>query len=526
MAKHPFIYINNSGLTVYAWQKNRLYEQLKISDIDEAFIAIRDFFETQHVGPVRVFIDILEETYSLESIPHLKRSDRKLMMKRKLKQLFPRVQFSHYQHKAKGTNERRDDLVLFSAINDDDVIKGWLHMLYLAQVKVEGLYSVPILLEEIAGKLKGSTDKLIISLVAGKQGVLLRQSFFRNDILALSRFKQINVDDWQQLGEEIKEDVNRSQRFVSRHFGLSSESGLSSYFFSAGTADSELFNQINFAGINLTPKLIACKRYAEMQGDDIADECGLSLYLAGINARRFSLKPHYSDNSTRFYFLHFQLRRWLNMGSAAVLLLGLGLAMSDISGAIKLHDQYENLRHYRIETLGQIAKTKETPLFHGLSSFQLITHFEVRSNLQKHLLSPRQILSSISLALESHPQIFMRKLEWGGENTNKDGQNESIDLMMDPTMMEQEMDFAQAEIQTVPLKIEGRVDGFQGDYRDALNKIEQFRLTLEKNERLKNVVALSLPVENVSGKELSGSMSKTREEAKFVLEMEWSRHDG
>ncbi len=528
MASKRFIYINNSGLVIYAWHGRELHEELRLKSADNAQQLIEDYLMQHGNPPIRVFIDILEEMYSLESMPHLNPRDRKAMVQRKLKQLFPRLQFTYSEYKGRDDGPRRDDLMFFSAISDDEVIQRWLQVLFKAKVNVSGLFSLPVLLEGFAEKLQGDADKLIISLVATHKGVLLRQSFFHKNVLALSRFKQINVDSWQQLAEEIKEDVNRSQRFVSRHFSLAPGSRLPSYFFTAGTADGELFKKIDFTSINLQPASIACKEFAASQGDHVSDECGLAVYVAGLNARKAQLKSHYKDTSSAFYYQHYLISHALNISSACIFLIGLSFAAYSFMDAGRMYEQMDGLRVQRSHTLQELAKTQSIPMFKGFDPFQLSEQLDVKKTIKQHRLFPQRILETVSQALQKNPQVALLKLEWGGKDDSQDdgmGQVQAMDPnMMDESGMMPDSVDAGGEKATIALLIEGKIEDFAGNYRLALASIERFRQDLENSQRIASVQASSLPVDLSSGNELSGAINNSEKKDKFTLQLKWVRH--
>ncbi len=523
MAGKAIIYISNQALIIYRWYGKKLAEDLRLENTDQATLKLTEYFQSHANKPIKVVFDILEEMYSLESLPHLNSRDRKAMITRKQRQMFAGLNFIYTDYKGRSDTERRDDLVLFSAITEEKSVNRWLQSLFEAKVRVSGLYSLPVLMEFFAQQLQGKQYKLLISISRTKQGILLRQSFFNNNILALSRFKQINEADQQALAAEIKEDVNRSERFIARHFNITNTDNLAVYFFASGKMGKVLFEQIDFSDIRIRPTLLLTNDFAQAQGYEIDSHESLPAYISGLAAKKRGLPSHYHEPKSHFYYFHYVVKVVLNSCSALIVLVTLAYSFTQIMSTSSLYDQEDDLRKQRNTILKKLTMTQTPPLFKSFNPFELAEQIKLYQQLKNASLSPDKLLNAISLALENSPKIILTKLEWGKQS--EQGIQQQTDGFMDPSAMDNEV-VAEPVIETVPISLQAKVSGFDGSYRHILVMIEQFKMRLLDNQKILNVQTVKLPIDISADNETSGAIKSQDKKTDFILEIQWQRNNG
>lgn len=522
MSNKAFIYLRNDSLVIYQWNQNTLQQVLSLSDAENSLEELTDYFNTQNNQPIKIFIDILEESYALQSIPHLGFRDRQAMIERKKNQIFPKLKYTYCEYKGRSDDsERRDDLIFFSAITEEQIIQRWFQLLFEIKVKISGIFSAPILLESLVQQLEGKPNKLIISIILDKQGISIRQNFFQNNSLALSRFKQFRNLNQVNIAEEIREDVNRTQHFISRQFRLSTQNNLSVFFFSSGDEieAKKLFEEINFSSMSLTPHFMLTHDFAQSQNVVIEKNCGLSAYNAAISAKKRRLKPHYHDDSSYFYYRHFLFKNRLNIASVLVFIASLIYLSNGFLHYSDLLKQVTNLQNRKVTILQSLSQIPQVQLFNDFTSHELFNQLQVWKKINKQALFPQQIMNAISWSLEAFPTIQLTKLEWdGGSGNNND--NLSDGSAFDPSAVTDEKTNS-----TVKMTLEAKIEPFNGDYRHALKLIKQFSHHLTEHTHISQVVSSSLPVNISRNKNLSGAIQKKNDKIRntFILQIEWLR---
>ena len=527
MADPVILYLSNNGLSIYRWQKKKLCQDMQFKTVEQASESLADYFK-RYGKPARLVLDVLEETYSLESIPQLNRRDQVSLIRRKQQQLFPGLNYVYKAVKGRRASDRKDDLVLFAAITDESVLKPWLVLLASHKIIVSGVYSLPVLQEACVSQFQDKADKLLISVAKQGKGVYLRQSFFKDGVLALSRFKFINSTDSQEVAEEVKEDVERSLRFMARHFFVTTDKNLSAYFFATDALNRDFFDQVRFEDIRLSPVFIDTQAFAAIQGyAALPSDCSFSVFVAGLHARKPFLKTHYQDPQSQYFYRHYLIRKGLNIGSALMLTGALAYAGFGFFNGQEKIAQRIDLQRQRAQILYDLTQIPDVPSYRGLTPLQLQANLKTYQKTKQQALSGDDILLAISEALTAFPTVQLTRLSWGkaaDEDTVKDNAN---DMMMPDMGADMGMDVAIDEggLQTPPIEITvaGRIEPFNGDFRQALNQIERFRLRLAAIPSIRHVKAIQLPVTLDNDKELAGSVQNGKKEALFILTMEWPR---
>ncbi len=83
-------------------------------------------FLKQHRDPAYMLVDVIEEDFRLETVPHLTGSARKALLARKFEQFYRGTPFRQATLLLRQTDGRRDDEMMFSALTNPQRISPWL----------------------------------------------------------------------------------------------------------------------------------------------------------------------------------------------------------------------------------------------------------------------------------------------------------------------------------------------------------------------------------------------------------------
>lgn len=504
---HHVIHIGNSGLTLYRQGKHTLREVLSLAAVT-ARSPLHDYVAAHGVMPVIVVLDIQEESHALESIPHLSGRDRETLLERKKNQLFPRARFSHAAVRGRDKTGRRDDQVFFSAVTDEQVIQPWLALLFDLQLPVIAIQSLPVLNEKLAKDLSGGEHKFLITLTEDHRGVLLRQSYFKENILALSRFRQLKAGDLPELAATVKEEVDRSRRFVSRQFSLTQNVRIAAHFFYTNPATHRFFKTVDFSLVNLDVHGYLALDYAAGKGMATPGDTGAGPLLA-VQLAKIGPVAYYRDPQSQYYYRHYRFKNALNLAGILILLAavihnGLGLAEN-----ARINDNIAQLRNEQQRVAGQLSRSAEAPLINHFNPFEIRTQLDVHRRIQEQIIIPAALLAPISEVLQSYPGIALTSLVWGGKD------DESLAQPPAATVP------AETARRWVSLRIGIGITPFDGDYRKALALIERVARQFSLTEGIKNVATVKLPIAINAGNELSGTSNQHVLDSEFILEMHW-----
>lgn len=135
------------------------------------------------ITEARLLIDLPTEEFHREFAPHLSGRRHRALLQRKLDILFRGLTFRLAERQSRLTDHRRDDCLLFSALQNPDPLQPWLDVMQTARIPLRGVYS----LARLGSHLLGKTAAQHVLLVSWQSASGLRQSYFHNRQLAFSR---------------------------------------------------------------------------------------------------------------------------------------------------------------------------------------------------------------------------------------------------------------------------------------------------------------------------------------------------
>jgi hypothetical protein len=92
-----------------------------------------------HNVPVHVMVDVVEEDYRFELLPHSSGRDRSELLDRRLRQLYRNTPYSAAVLQGRDPGKRRDDQYLFLALINPDLVENWLGQVRCHDLPVAGV---------------------------------------------------------------------------------------------------------------------------------------------------------------------------------------------------------------------------------------------------------------------------------------------------------------------------------------------------------------------------------------------------
>ena len=177
------LFLSAHKAAIYQWTKGDLSSSY-LFDVDgEGRKNFERYLQQTPNSPLYIIVDVFEEEYRRETIPHVIGSDRAAVIDRKQKRLFRDTPYYHSEIQGREEEGRRDDRILLTAITNPDIVRLWVQLLDQYKVPLAGIYSLPLFTESILKIIpEPSNNTLIVSLqtVSG-----LRQTFSHSGISPL-----------------------------------------------------------------------------------------------------------------------------------------------------------------------------------------------------------------------------------------------------------------------------------------------------------------------------------------------------
>jgi hypothetical protein len=188
--------------------------------------------------PIYVLVDVVEEEYRQDVIPHVFGADRKSVLERKFSRLFRGTTYCHAILQGRETEGRKDDKVLLTAITKTDIVAPWIALMEQQKVPVAGIYSLPVLSQALLKKIGAKGANVLLISVQSASG--LRQTFFRDRQIKISRLAQMPRIGSVPYASHLMGELEKLRRYLNSLALTSRDAPLDIYILSHGQWLTEL----------------------------------------------------------------------------------------------------------------------------------------------------------------------------------------------------------------------------------------------------------------------------------------------
>jgi len=504
MAGKRIFLLSSGRLTVHHWSRNRFTARYVFRADEEGLTAFSEYLQVAPADPVYLLVDVVEEEFREETVPHVYGADRRALLRNKKTRLFRDPTYSHALFQGREPGGRRDDRVLFTALIRPDLLAPWLAQMTRLKVPLSGIYSLPVLSELLVKKLRIASGLVLLVTLHGSGG--LRQSFFQDGHLKVSRLATVPEMHAARYPAFILGEVEKIRRYLGSLRLIPRDVPLDVHLLNQGGMLEDLKRQ---ASDSVTT------RYHFVEIAEVARQIGLKkleatpyaeLVFAHLLAKT-SPPNHYAPERERRYFSLQRARGAMAAASALLFLGALGWGGYQFIDSIDTRQEtllVERQIGFYNERL-RIAREELPPapaLAHDIKAA-----VETAERLREYKASPLKLLRVVSGALSSVPEVQVESLKWrvspdpnapvegrGGDRSRA----ELVAQVLAP-------DPAQSGAQYHIAHLRGRLEPFGGDYRQALAAVERFADAIAAGEAVESVRPLVLPLNTSSAERLRGT---------------------
>lgn len=466
--------------------------------------------------PIYILIDIVEEEYRQDVIPHVFGADRKSVLERKFARLFRGTTYCHALTQGRETEGRRDDKVLLTAITKPDIVLPWLELIRDQKIPLAGIFSLPVLSQQLLKKIGAKGSNVLLVSVQRSSG--LRQTFFRDRQIKISRLAQMPRIGSVPYAAHIMGELEKLRRYLNSLGLISRDGPLEVYILSHGDWLNELEQRCRDTEE---------ERFFLLDVADIASRLGLPKKLASaysdviFNQLLLDIAPknHYaSEEETKYFSLH-RLRNGLMAASVLLLVGSLGWSGFNFLDGVSLKQQAldaeQKANFYQARY--SIARQDLPPT--PVEPRDIKTAVDVVETLRRYKGDPTPILEVISDVLDASPGVRLDQAEWfSAVDPNSSGKRDSRQRkVVEGRLIERDGKYSHYHIAV----LKGHLRSFSGDYRAAIAQADDLVAGLAAQADVKWAEVLEYPLDVAPDTNLSGSASDAAAtpEARFALKV-------
>jgi len=453
---------------------------------DAAWSAFGVLLQQYPNTPVYLMLDTVEEEYRTEVLPHVRGGARRDMLQRKLGQLFRTVPYraTWLQGREQGSGKRQDDVYLFFALISGELLRPYLDHIQRRRAPLAGIYLLPQVTQALATQLKCATPGALI--VSCQQGGL-RQSFFLNGRLRISRLTPFDPQSDADVAQHYAEEIEKSRLFLYNSRLLPREARLTVQVLDFDNSLAALPAQLPQEA-SLSCQCMSFEQVCTALGSTTAqlprDSEALHLYLLGKYPPSVSLA---AAQLTGDFTVH-RLRLGLYAASAALAVFGVLWSGYNVYRAYANQNASKTVMadtaRYRTQYEEAARRFPSAPV----SADKLRRAVDVAGQIKQLARTPEVFMRTLAHGLDAFPQVQLNRMEWHY------GTVAATAAVSNPSAPWQQRGEIEAEIRP-----------FTGDYRSALSLIEHFAATLRSQVGVAEVSIAKLPVNLDSGTTLRGS---------------------
>ena len=479
-------YFTGYRMSVLHWRGKDLIGTSSFEPTESGLDKFRSYLLQAENIPGKFLVDVIEEDFRNEIIPHVGSRDRKSVINRLIDRFYRSShEYCYSEIIGREKSGRKDDIVLLGAMTNPPLIKLWITILDECEVPLSGIWTLPLISKKLLKTIKASTG--VVLLVSQQVNSNVRQTLFRDGKLVSSRQSIINQDmkDTSGIGALAAPEVTRTIDFFRAQNLFDANDVISIHV---------LGSKEQIASLHESFKTNERQKITIHKISDIQNKLGLS-----------GVEEKFSDNlfawlclSQGFCASHYGSRQLFNryynklaattlyVASIVVVIAGALLTQSNITDSIeyekstlllnKEEELYKELYSKKFKDFEEVFQNA------GLmnSAVELADRIKLNSKT-----SPLDFLISLSeiLSQDKSDELYIDRIEWQAVNINE--KNNKI----------QKANFTgQLPVQHNAIVI-GRIDESVNNYRASIDHIQRIIDYLKASPRIESVETLIMPVD-------------------------------
>jgi hypothetical protein len=496
-------YLSDSLLSAWQWQGGKLKQDGEFTPDAEGLARFDGYLGQAVQQPIHILVDVIEEDFRIETVPHVLGKDRLALHQRKLNQLFRGNTWRRSSPQGRESDGRRDDRLLLTGLTNEDLLKPWVERITRRKLPLAGIYSLPLLSEVLVKKLGLSAPH---QLLITRQSTGLRQSYFQEGHIKFSRLTLLTIEDMPAMQIAVTREAQRTQQYLNSLRLLPRDQPLEV----AMICSADYHGQFQPEHIS-TPMM----RYRVLGLAEAAAQAGLKAQPAIASSEllflhllgRFPPPQHYAPAEQRWHYQLRLVRQGILGATAATLAATAWVAGGNLDQALADFRQSEQVTHetHAIRAQQQVLKQSFPPT--PATPEDMKSAVELARVVASRDVTPHPLLAWVSQALEQVPAVRLTRFTWRADDLSV-----AADAPVQPVPAAAGQEGAVPEIilgtgkPQQGLLIEGEISPYT-DYRSALDSVNRFVEALKTHATLQ-VTLLSKPVDLGTASEQKGRAGK------------------
>lgn len=503
------LYLTGQSVSLFSADRRGAHARSRFRLDEAGFQQLREVLARMERRPVPLLVDLIEEEFREESLPHANGRDRARLHERHAGKLFRTTPFRQSRVVGRQREGRRDDRVLFSALTNRDNIEPLLELLNELAIPLAGIHSLPVVSRHLLRPLQTRSENVLI--ITGQPDGGLRETFMRENRVLFSRLAPINDTSPQSYCEIVTAEASKTQRYLHTLRLLPRDAALD-VFALTDAARVEALKQGFVPDGKLECHPVVLSQIAQLCGYADFPDTHLSDALFCYLLNKYSVANHYAKPSHLARLRTYQLQVGANLATwlvavGAVALLGANI----VDGRLAASEAQQVAAAARQVDAGYQQLSERLPI-EPVAARAMREAIQVADTLEAGQIDIAEILERLGAAFSRQPNLELRNLDWFASadpagatpaalNSGRDGP-----LSLSPARY-------------VISDIKGQLKEFDGSYSRAHRQVDELVAWLSRQPGVTDVVVTRKPLNVKADAEVQGETGKTDklETAQFEL---------
>ena len=495
MSRKTLFFLSSNTFHAHLWRNGVLSSSTYFLNSAEGLEQLSEFLKN-HRDPTYILVDLIEEDFRHEVVPHLTGANHQALVQRKFEQYYRSTPFRLARKQRRQDDGRRDDELLFSALTNPARITAWLELLLLHETPIVGIYSLPHASIPLVKEIE--YDQLL--LLSWEKDAGLRQSYYFNKRLRFSRLTPLNPNT--TFAEAVSTETARTYQYL-QSLSLTPRGEQLNTHIICHAQDKALLDanlssnkDIRYSYIDL--QQIGKRLKSKITFTD-SDATPLFLHLLATRPPRGN---YASAEHSHFYYLWLTQRGLFGLAAAVALVCVIWSGLSFMQGS-GVDDEIDTLKVQSSRIMSQAREI--TQGFHNdiqnkdgsaVSATDMKSAVTLFRKLQFYSVPPQTILKELSTTLNSFPRIRTSKLGWQASNLPGSSYPSQV------------------------ITFDAELTDFGKNYRSALEYLQRFQLALTRAGY--TVTPIKMPLDFSSKGSISADIREgTDKPSAFSLKIIW-----
>jgi len=502
-------YYSSYGLKVYLWRDKSLLGEFKFSIDEEGIKEFEQYLESSPETSSQLLVDVMDEDFRRESIPHVNSRDRKALIQRLVDRHYRDQKYHKVQILGRSKEGRKDDNLLMSSLSNIEKINPFMEVFDRLEVPLAGIWSVPLLKSDLL-KLAKFKDKNLL-LVTRELPWSQRETFFRNGKMIFSRLERLDHNLYYDSDQNTSLDCLTKGAEQIHHFLTNQRIvGFGEKITVACFVPKEQKEICILGGIDtqqLQYKMVDESDFFKHFGEEDSKMLRSDAIFSWLCSQKSAFSDHYGEKEKKANFYRFTIEKSIRLASGLCALFLFTAASLLFLNSLEKRDEIKQT-HESTDTLVKQYDREFGTIYNQLEDAELVKASVEHSGLIKieSEETPQKYFNELAKVYSSsiYRQITLNEIKWtkhSKENLSQILREITGNIPLDEDEGEEGYDEKEYDNEAPRLKnqglirLVGKLNTDALNYRKTVSIMKEFLHSLEQLPITKELHLLKTPVD-------------------------------